>query len=219
MKPNRILISFSLLILLSCNSKSPELKIQTENPTIKEQKTVTNFFKYSQNETLENWITYYQTNIDSNFKIDRFEQTYKSEFDKLQGNIYGIFDKEFDKTYTDFLIYSPNKQNYIDIDSYQWSLSEEDSDELLFEVDQEINLVNIPTKKVERIGFRGSTGWVEDVYWKNDSIIVLLEITTNRVPIITQMNLYSGESLSFTYQDTLKEMSNYSNKRILKKLK
>jgi len=216
MKTKKIFIFLTILISVACNNKSSEIE-KEENFKIEKESYKTSF-KTTTNTTLENWLAYYKNNIDSTFTINKFNLTNESEFSKIQGNVFGIFDKEFDEIYTDFLIYSPNKQNYVDIDSYQWSLDEENKSELLFEIDQEINLINIPNKKIERIGFRGSMGWVEDAYWKNDSIIVLLEITTDKVPTITEMNIYSNKSATFTYQDTLKTMSNFSTKRIFKKL-
>jgi len=216
MTRNKIFILLTFLILISCNNKASDSKNKTEDFIVKETKTPKNFFQSSENATLEKWIEYYKTSIDSDFTIDKFEKISKNKLSKIQGNIYGIFDKEFDTTYTDFLIYSPNKQNYVDIDSYQWILDKEN--EILFDVDQEINLVNIPNKNIERIAFRGPMGWVEDAYWKNDSTVVLLETTTDKVPIITQVNIYSNESITFVYQDTLKKISKYSNERIFGKL-
>ena len=211
---NILLLTNMIFLLFSCNKKEEETKTVQKT----EKEFIEDSFSDIKNETLENWIAYYKTNVDSTFTIEKFKLTNKSEFSKSQGNIFGIFDKEFNEIYTDFLIYSPNKQNYVDIDSYQWYLDEENKTEVLFEIDQEINLVNIPTKKIERIGFRGSQGWIEDAYWKNDSIIVLLETTVDKIPIITEMNLHSNESLTFTYQDTLKEVSDFSKKRIVGKL-
>lgn len=137
---------------------------------------------------------------------------------RTQGNIYGVFDKEFDKSYIKFLIYSPNKENYLDFDSYHWFYDSKNK-ELNFEIDQEINLVNISKKKIERIGFMGSTGWVEDAYWENDSIIILLEYTTDKIPIITEINTITDNRKTFIYMDTLKNESNYLEKRILRKIK
>src|SRR5690606_6207670 len=165
MKTKKIFIFLTILISVACNNKSSEIE-KEENFKIEKESYKTSF-KTTTNTTLENWLAYYKNNIDSTFTINKFNLTNESEFSKIQGNVFGIFDKEFDEIYTDFLIYSPNKQNYVDIDSYQWSLDEENKSELLFEIDQEINLINIPNKKIERIGFRGSMGWVEDAYWKN----------------------------------------------------
>lgn len=167
------------------------------------------------NATLQKWVSYYQT-IDPSFAVDKFKFSTSTNTEYVAGNIYGIFDKKFDKVYTDFLIYSPNKQQYIDMDSYQWTV---DKNELLFEADQEINLVDIPQKTVKRIGFRGASGWVDDAYWKNDSIVVLLENTADKVPVINEINVKTGNELTFVYSDTLKQNSDYSKKRIEETLK
>lgn len=216
MKTNKIIIFLTILISVACNNKSSEIE-KEENFEIQKELNETSF-EPTANATLDNWLAYYKNNVDSTFTTDKFNLTYESKFSRIQGNVFGVFDDGFDKTYTDFLIYSPDKQNYIDIDGYRWSADKENKTEISFGVDQEINLINIPNKKIERIGFRGSIGWVEDAYWKNDSIIVLLETTTDKVPEITEVNIYSNSSATYTYQDTLKIMSDYSRKRILEKL-
>lgn len=208
MKVNNSFILLIALLFISCNNQSSE----AENESIViEDELNKEVFEAAENGTLENWINYYKTEVDSSFGIENFNLTTVNKFSKTQGSVYGVFDKEFDKTYTEFLISSPDGQNYIDI---KWSLDEDAKTVPGFSVDQGINLVNIPNKKVERIGFRGSVGWVEDAYWKDDSIIVLLETTTDKIPMITEIDLNSNESKTYVYSDTLKTISNFQTKDI-----
>ncbi|MCD9855911.1 hypothetical protein LUD75_14390 [Epilithonimonas sp. JDS] len=207
-----LLTLFSFLI--SCTDHKKTV-LQNQSGKRKDSVRVQKFHS-DNNETLNNWVDYYKK-IDPDFNLDNFEFESENSFDKIAGNIYGIYDKEFDKLYSDFLIYSPNRQKYIDIDSYHWSLDDEGKPG--FEVDQEINLVDISNKKIEKIAFYGSSNWVEDAYWKDDQTIVLLENSYEQRPAIREMNFNSMKSRTFKYQDSLKTISEYSKERIMAKLR
>ncbi len=101
------------------------------------------------------------------------------------------------------------------MDSYNWFV--DDNNIAGFEIDQEINWVNIEEKKIYRIVFRGSSEWVEDVFWKNDSVVFLLENNYYKCPKITSINLSSGEGQQFVYNDTLAFTSTYTKERLAKK--
>lgn len=207
-----LLTLFSFLIFCSDEKKNvPQNQSETRKDSVKIQK-----FQSDDNETLKNWLDYYKK-IDPKFGLEKFDFVSENAFDKTAGNIYGIYDKEFDKLYSDFLIYSPNREKYIDFDSYHWSL--DDEGEPGFEVDQEINLVEIPNKKIEKIDFYGSQNWVEDAYWKDDHTIVLLGNSYEQRPTITEMNFVSMKSQSFKYQDYLKKVSEHSKERIMAKFR
>lgn len=201
-----------VLLIISCSDKKKPVFLKDVKDANEKQTLIA-----SENTTLEDWIIYYQTDIDSFFTLEKFELYSEIQLNKIKGTIYGVYDEMFDETYRNFLIYSPDKKRYIDIDSYQWSLDKNRKD-LLFEPDQEINLVDIPNETVWRIAFLGPSYWVEDAFWENDSIVFLLENSYDKMPSITQINLNSEKMIKFKYQDSLKIHSEYTKHRILNKI-
>lgn len=200
---------FSCFVILSC-SKSDKYNSQNFETKYKDL-----FFVSDDNLILKNWVDYYKK-LDSKFSLNKFEFTSKKALIFRKGNVYGIFDKKFDKIYTDFLIFNKAKDKYLDFDSYNWNLAD---GKINFALDQEINLVDISKKSIERIDFLGSSVWVENAYWKNDDILVLLENSENRKPIISEINFKTKEIKNFIYQDTLKIESHFSQERIHRILK
>lgn len=164
---------------------------------------------------LLHWLQYYKTVIDSGFSIHNFVFESKTEIPKTEGSIVALFDDSFDKTYSDFLIYSPNQKKYIDIDSYQWSLNTA-TNEPMFEADQEITLVDLESEKAWRIGFLGPSYVVEDALWQNDSIVLLLQNSYDQVPSIQKVNVNTSSKSTYIYNDTLAKKSDYRIKRINK---
>jgi hypothetical protein len=172
---------------------------------------------FDEHRTLQAWVAYYTEQVDSDFVITKFRRHSLGTFDTMEGTVWGIFDENYDEVYNNFLIFSPSKEWYLDIDSYQWQLSNENQKELIFDVDQEINLVHPANKTVERIAFRGSSSWVEDAYWRNDSTVVLLENSLDKIPSITVMDLKSNTQNQYRYNDTLANSSEYTFHRIQSK--
>ena len=203
---------FTVLALpFSCSDRNQELKselIVDSNDSIPETQEI----KFQDvHPTFKKWQEYYVT-LDSNFVNNEFilSTTVKSEF--IEGNIFGTFDKEFDKTYLPFLVYNTNKEQYIDFNSYHWTLVE---GEPQFEVDQEINLVNIKEETIQRISFCGSQELVEDAYWMNDSTVVLLENVNGNTPQINVVDLYTQSLKIYKSQYASKLNSEYFRKRII----
>jgi hypothetical protein len=212
---NRKYIYIILILIVSCNDSN---KKETENTV--EQQTELNVNKVSldleknSNLKLSEWIDYYQS-LEPNFSLENFEFKSKDSLNIIQGNVFGNYDTNFDPIYSDFLIYRNDKEKYIDFDSYNWSIDE--NKEILFSPDQEINVVDIKNKTVDRIAFRGPSQWVENAYWESDSMIVLLENNYEKQPIITELNLKSKTVKSFKYRDTLNFDSEYSKLRFKEK--
>jgi hypothetical protein len=206
MKTFLIFITF---MLLGCS------KVEIKTVNLKEIKNERLIFLNDKNPTLKNWLGYYK-DLDSTFSEDKFYFESENVINIFEGHIYGLYDKNFDKIYANFLVYDEKGNKYLDFDSYQWNVED---GKIHFEVDQEINLVNIPEKTVKRIGFFGSSSWVEDAYWKNDNICVLLENSQDRKPIISELNLKTNKIKIFKYDVNLKFDSHYSEVRILKILK
>jgi hypothetical protein len=123
------------------------------------------------NGSLNEWVNYYQT-LEPSFSLDNFEFKSKDTLEKSQGSVYANYDRAFDAIYSKFLIFNSTEETYIDFDSYSWVVDEAYT--VLFSPDQEINLIDRHNKTVDRIAFRGPSQWVEDAYWQNDTIVVLL---------------------------------------------
>lgn len=216
MKEKLILILVVVLVFSCKDNSNTEIVRNTslteDNSSEIEIQEDKNEFLSEEKPSLDNWKAYYK-DLDPNFKVEKFKQTDSYKLDPMEGSVHGVFDKEFDPVYSDFLIYNSTKDKYIDIDSYSWMV---EGNEVLFEADQEINVVNIPEKTVTRIGFYGPSYWVEDAYWKNDHTVILLENNFDKIPMISEINLKTNEVSVYSYQNALKNESNYSNQRIQK---
>jgi len=201
------------LILSACSPKAPDntTKNTTDTTATAPAKTA---FKEDTDSTWLNWKRYY-TGQDPDFSPDKFVAGTPAHLDRMEGHVYGTFDKEFDPMYKNFLVYSPDGKRYVDIDSYHWTV---EGKEIMFEPDQEINLVDTRNKTVERIDFHGPSGGVDDVYWRNDSTIILLENSRDRIPSITEIDLAKNTTVTYTYDGVLKFESTYHRQRIDKKL-
>jgi|SRR5690554_2266881 len=190
-------------LILSCNEDK------------KQENRIDESIEHVKHPDLAQWINYYQTEIDSSFLVSKFIFEAETTITKTEGSATPRFDKSFDKIYSDFLIYSPNQKKYIDIDSYQWSLNTA-TNEPMFEVDQEITLVDLESEKVWRIGFLGPSYVVENALWQNDSIVLLLQNSYDQVPSIQKVNVNTFSKSTYIYNDTLAKKSDYRIKRINK---
>lgn len=202
--------------MLSCDKKQSIDSKNIKNTFTNEHDEI--HWEMIEHATLKKWNDYYLTSIDSSFSLSKFKLQSTSKLQKMKGSVLGVFDESFDQVYHNFIIYSPNKKKYIDIDSYLWSFDSL-TNRLIYEADQEINLIHNTPKKIERIGFRGPSYRVEDAFWLGNSMVVLLETSSDKVPAISTIDLKSNTILSFIYQDTLVKASDYSNIRITNKLK
>ena len=124
-----------------------------------------------------------------------------------------VWDKNFNPVYKNYLVYNPDSTKYIDFDSYKWDYNKKKG--LQIGADQEIALVNIPEKKVERILFYGPSFWVENAYFKNDSVIVLLENSRDGNPGYQEINLNTDSSQYYLYPKGVKNPTEYLKNRIL----
>ncbi|NHN27526.1 hypothetical protein FIA58_017745 [Flavobacterium jejuense] len=208
------LFLFSFLSI-SCfepkENKTDEAISDGKSNQIKEKKLALN---NEDNESLKEWFVYYN-NREVNFSLESFTFLSTDSLRVVKGTVYGVFDKEYDTIYTDFLVFNAKKDKYIDFDSYNWLVDNEKT--VVFSPDQEINLVDIENKTVNRIGFRGSLQWVEEAFWKKDSIIFLLENTIENQPIITEINLKNNIINSYQYKKKLKFKSEYCKMRLKKR--
>lgn len=223
MKIRFLLVSFVFSALFfSCSDKKDESvseEVLTEMDSISsveepksEKSTLSDL---ASNATFENWLKHYQS-ANPAFTTGNFnlEQTQKLEM--TPGNVKGNFEAEFDKTYEPFLIYNPSKTFYLDIDSYNWSKDEEGV--VQFEADQEVNLVDVKKKTVNRVAFFGPSHWVDDAFWVSDSIFILLQNNDENLPEISTYNLKDLSVFLFRNHEPIQKTdSSYTKSRLEKK--
>jgi len=206
-----ICILLVLLTLISCLERKEKKTIDANTDNVELRQL---HFDLKTNENFKDWFDYYKSE-NSTFSLSDFKFERTDTLNFIKGNVLGQFDKNFDKIYTDFLVFSEDKNKYIDFDSYYWTL--DDEKKLLFDIDQEINLVDIKKQTVTRIGFRSSTSWVENTFWENDSTIILLENNTENRPRITKIELKNSISETFKYKDSMRFKPKYYDLRLKKK--
>lgn len=157
------------------------------------------------------WFAYYRTKK-ADFNQQQFVLQDSGWTEKIPGTIRGNFDPEFDPIYEPFLVWSPDKTKYVDFDSYQWGL--EDNEMQAYGPDQEIDLVDVRKKTVRRLAFFGPSQTVENVAWKDDQTIVLLTNSPDSGPSIILVNLRNGRTYTYVYDGDLARRSGYSEQRI-----
>lgn len=223
MKIRSLLISFVFSVLFfSCSDKKEEsvsdevLNEMDSVSTVEEPETEkSTLLDLTSNATFQNWLEYYQS-ANPAFTTGNFnlEQTQKLEMQP--GNVVGNFEPEFDKTYEPFLIYNPSKSMYLDIDSYNWSKDNEGVAQ--FEADQEVNLVDVKKKTVNRVAFFGPSHWVDDAFWVSDSIFILLQNNDENLPEISTYNLKDNSVFLFRNHEPIQKTdSSYTQSRLEKK--
>ena len=168
----------------------------------------------NQDKHLVDWLSYYQYE-DSTFSLESFEFESIDTLQFMQGSVKGSFDEGYDSIYNDYLVLNAAKDQYIDFDSYQWSLDE--NKKPMFSPDQEINWVDINKKTVTRIGFLGPSQWVEDAFWENKSTVVLLENTDEYVLRIIKIDLKKKVASTFKCTYLKRPKFNYGFARTIKK--
>ena len=203
---------FLLLILLfSCEEKVKTADSQKLNkPKTETSSTI------EENHILESqlWFQYYRTkNPSFQAKLFHLEETSTINYQKATISI--LNEKSFNKIYHPFLIFNENKNKYLDFDSYNWFLETDGS--ASYEADQQVVLVDLKKKTAKQIAFFGPSSWIEDAYWKGDSIAVLMGNSYEKVPFIMEYNFSKNLKKEFNYSDTLKFETSYSKIRMERK--
>lgn len=226
----KVFLLFIVCFFTACNEKvKPESKIEIESEDKKEvktekikvekidKKTIESFLidkKINSNTVLLGWINYYKEFSNKDFALKNFIYDAEIEIDRQKSSIYAKFDKEFNEIYEPFLIYSPQKTKYIDFDSYSWSLEDSEMKNVIFEADQEVSLVDMKTKKNERIMFYGPSEWIEDAFWIDENSVMLLGNNSDLKPKIMIVDLISNKSKVYKYNTNLKVSAGYSDERL-----
>lgn len=200
-----------LLLLFSCDQKTkPKSDLK---PNLAKTATSQKFF--TKNEVqLQPWFTYYKSQ-DSTFKFENFKLEENTTIYYQKSTIFMLNEKGFNETYKPFLVFNKSKDKYVDFDSYHWFLEKDGS--ASFEADQQIVLVDRKKKKARQIAFFGPSYWIEEAFWKEDAIVVLLGNSYEKVPFIMEFNLAKNLKKYYKYSDTLKFETSYSKERLRSK--
>ncbi|QAR30053.1 hypothetical protein EQP59_01110 [Ornithobacterium rhinotracheale] len=207
----RIYALFAILFIWSCDNKKETSPSEMPTPPTEAEKPVEEIEANKPNE-FNAWVDYYKR-LQSDFSVEKFKKDASFDVIRSESSVKPLWDKDFDPLYKDYLIYNSDSTQYIDIDSYKWGL--EKDKKLQINADQEVVLVNIPEKKVQRILFYGPAYWVEAAYFKNDSTVVLLENSEENIPAYQEINLNKNTTDYYLYSEPLKKSSEYLKKRIL----
>lgn len=209
---NIIYTFISLILFCACTEQNKNNK--QEKGDTKEFISESDYLSIDNraNLILSDWLDYYKS-LDSSFSIDKFYLDHTDSIVFMDGSVLGIFDKGFNhEVYNDFIVLSPNKRRYIDFDSYQWRMDENNVP--VFSPDQEVNLVDIDRETVTRIGFNATSQWVENAYWKDDKTIILLENSTEGILSMSELDTETKCKRVFIYLDTIAVKSNYTKSRL-----
>lgn len=202
---------FLFTLLFSCDEKNKPL--YSEETDAKKTETSA---KIPEKDTtnLHPWFQYYRKE-NPNFKREIFKPqestpiTYRESFAPI------LHQKGFNPIYKPFLVFNQDRDQYLDFDSYQWELLPDGS--AAFEADQALILVDLKNKKAQQIAFFGPSFWIEDAYWKGDSVAVILGNTYEKVPFIMEYNFNKKIVNNYKFPDSLKIGEFYSKYRLRRK--
>jgi hypothetical protein len=207
----RFLLFFSLIALGCCGSCSSKPATVNPEPVIGSSPKLK-----AHDANLKDWLGYYRQK-GLNPDPSQFELTDTASLPAfMPGNVHATFDPEFDSVYLHFLVYSPDRTRYIDFDSYQWTIGPDGKPG--FSPDQETDLVDLKRRTVRRLAFRGPSQWVENVSWKNNSTVYLLESSDEGQLFISEIDLKTGKVHTYQYKRRVPFRSEYAKKRLEWKL-
>ena len=207
----KVYLFLLLFLLFSCEQKVKDETVQKVNkPSVETSTSV------AEKNRLESqpWFQYYQAQ-NPELKIDFFSLEETSPISYEKTNVKILNQKGFNEIYKPFLIFNESKDKYLDLDSYHWFLGADGS--ASFEADQQVVLVDLKNKNAKQIAFFGPSFWIEDAYWKGDSIAVLLGNTYEKVPFFMEYNFENNTKKYYKYSDTLKFETSYSKVRLKNK--
>ena len=168
---------------------------------------------------IQSWMTGF-----IHFKLSDFNKTQTITFENINVEKFDYIN-DFYSLYKPLLSFSPDKNKFIDIYSYQLNLAKEGNKLVANpEIDQEIALCNLKTKTWNRILFRGSTNWIEEVAWIGNTKFILegIEINNNenRIPkiFIGDINSRSLDIFLSNDKNCMQKQARYKAAK-LKKLK
>lgn len=208
------LASLSILcFIISCSEgKNAPLNKLHQNTEVDSAKTKPE----NLDPVLRSWLNYYQPE-NPDFDAKKFYTTDSSAIKYQPTTVKILNEKGFSEMYKPFLVFNKSGTQYLDFDSYHWSMAPDG--DLSFEADQQVVLVNLKNKTALQIAFLGPSFRIEDAYWPNDSTAVLLGNTYEKVPFQMKLKFNENTVQHHQYPDTLKFNTPYYENRIRQKLK
>ena len=200
-----------LIILFSCEQK--EKMDPVSNKQFQKVEN-TNDFEGNDMAYKHPWFDYYQRE-NPEFSPELFQLKQTSPISYQESSIFILNQQGFNEVYKPFLVFNESKGKYLDFDSYQWFVERDGS--AGFEADQQVVLVDLKKKEANQIAFFGPSYWIEDAYWKGDSVAVLLGNSYDKIPFIMKFNFEKNKVQNFQYPDTLKIKTAYSKFRLRSK--
>lgn len=197
-----------LTLLFSCDEKPKSPANLTTSKSKSTQITKQN------DSSLNKWLQYYQSE-NPDFQLDNFKLKETSKISFRETSVPILNKEGFNETYKPFLVFNKSKDHYLDFDSYNWFL--EANGTAGFEADQQVVLVDLKQKKARQIAFFGPSFWVEEAYWKGDSVAVLLGNSYDKIPFKTEYNFLQNTVKYYQSADTLKFETPYFKMRLRKK--
>jgi len=208
----KILVAALLIMVCSCNS-APDKKAAPA-PGVSEDSTVEVIDTVLTKETISffNRSGYenYARGIDKDFDWSRFHMVDSWKDDTVQQKTYQP-DKSFFALYGPFLKYSPDSSMFIDLDSYNISLSKTASGELEGREegpDTEVSLVDLKAKHKKRLVFLGPGGSVEDGGWLDNDNLVLIGLQddpdgNSKIPVVWKYHIPTHTFFLFQSPDSI----------------
>lgn len=197
-----------LALLFSCDQKPKPPANLTASKSKSAQITKQN------DSSLKKWLQYYQSE-NPDFQLDNFKLKETSKISFRETSVAILNKQGFNETYKPFLVFNKSKDHYLDFDSYNWFLEADGT--AGFEADQQVILVDLKQKKARQIAFFGPSFWVEEAYWKEDSVAVLLGNSYDKIPFKTEYNFLQNTVKYYQSADTLKFETPYFKMRLRKK--
>jgi hypothetical protein len=159
----KLLFIFFILLILSCG--------RNEKKPVSPDKQIVDSNYYR----LEGWLNYYGLEM-------------KDFTDSLPAEESDIYTYDYDITadsnnfLKEFIIYSPDSTNCLDLYSYSLGVFKDSLGQLVFsgsEVDSEVALIDFKNKKKIRIWFCGTMCLAEEAQWIRNDFIYILGFTRN----------------------------------------
>lgn len=205
---------YLILICIFFNSCQKKIENTAKNTDNLIQSKNEQFFFEDSSFQNQPWFRFYSKE-NSNLKQKLFKLQGIDSISYRESSIITTFNKQFNQVYKPFLVYNETKNKYIDFDSSNWI--SEDSVHVYFDVDQQIVLVDIEKHQSKQIAFFGSSSWIEDAYWKGDSVAILIGNGYDKKPFLLKYNFEKEVIENYKSLDTINSSDSYSIFRLKSK--
>lgn len=199
-------LALMLMVLVACERKeSAPQDVELTSDAPPEEKP--NARAYS-DAAFNQWKMYY-SDRDVDMTSGNFELENTVDVVPETATSTAMWESGFDQVYIPFLAFNADSSKYVDIHSYKWKRTADG--EIAINPDQEVMLVDRKTQSKKRLFFNGPSFWVEDAYFKNDSIVILMENSDERIPAYQELNINTMKSDYYILKEQVTFDSDYLN--------